>query len=451
MKENTPGWKVLLAIFSILLTVLVWQRGLQESFDRPSVSPRLALNQREMALLAEPSLPRSLRPFLVGEDPMSDLRETLSSFDVNQLDNRERLLLASIESSDAARSRLLQDHFNDPELETVRVNLLEGPQKENNVRALLENLQSVKGDPLLYRLSCSAIGAPPEICFESNASRQMALRLTLSQILPLFATLLGIFLLIWQSWLLIRRKTLPWPEVSSLPLSIIDMVLLVAGGFVVLGELLTPLIALPLSEVFTRGISSPLKESLKVLIGYIAMTIPPLLILRQQINSINFESVEGGLIQWGFGTFRKSFFEALKGWLMVMPLVLLVSWLTTFFFGDPGGSNPLLEMVLRSKNFGALAVLFATTVFMAPLFEELVFRGVLVPVLVNKQGPILAILVSALIFALAHLSVGEMPPLFVLGMGLAILRLSSARLLPCVLMHSLWNGVTFLNLLILSG
>lgn len=75
----------------------------------------------------------------------------------------------------------------------------------------------------------------------------------------------------------------------------------------------------------------------------------------------------------------------------------------------------------------------------------------LVPVLVNKQGPILAIVVSALIFALAHLSVGEMPPLFVLGMGLAILRLSSARLLPCVLMHSLWNGVTFLNLLILSG
>ena len=44
MKENTPGWKVLLAIFSILLTVLVWQRGLQESFDRPSVSPRLVLN-----------------------------------------------------------------------------------------------------------------------------------------------------------------------------------------------------------------------------------------------------------------------------------------------------------------------------------------------------------------------------------------------------------------------
>ncbi len=451
MKENTPGWKVLLAIFSILLTVLVWQRGLQESFDRPSVSPKLALNQREMALLAEPSLPKTLRPLLVGEDPKLELKRTLSELDISQLDNRERLLLASIEASDDKRRYLLNENFSEPSLEKIRVNFLQSLEKQNTPNALLDNIQSVKVDPLLYRLSCLSIGGTPDICFDARASRQMALRLSLSQLLPLFAILLGIFLLIGQGWLFIRKRTLPWPEVSSLPLSTIDMVLLVAGGFVVLGELFTPLISLPLSEVFTREVPSPLKESLKVLIGYIAMTVPPLLILRQQINSITLDVVEGGWIQWGFGSFRKSFFEALKGWLMVMPLVLLVSWLTTFFFGDPGGSNPLLEMVLSSKNFLALLVLFITTVLMAPFFEELVFRGVLLPVLVNKQGRTLAISVSALVFALAHLSVGEMPALFVLGMGLAILRLSSSRLLPCVLMHSLWNGVTFVNLLVLSG
>ena len=134
-----------------------------------------------------------------------------------------------------------------------------------------------------------------------------------------------------------------------------------------------------------------------------------------------------------------------------MPFVLLVSWLTTFFFGDPGGSNPLLEMVLSSKNGIALTVLCLTTVLMAPFFEEFMFRGVLLPALVKEQGKVLAVILSALIFALAHLSVGETPPLFVLGVGLALLRLSSGRLLPCVIMHSLWNGITFVNLLILSG
>jgi len=34
---------------------------------------------------------------------------------------------------------------------------------------------------------------------------------------------------------------------------------------------------------------------------------------------------------------------------------------------------------------------------------------------------------------------------------LALLRLSTGRLFPCVVMHSLWNGVTFLNLLLLGA
>ena len=69
---------------------------------------------------------------------------------------------------------------------------------------------------------------------------------------------------------------------------------------------------------------------------------------------------------------------------------------------------------------------------------------------VAKIGKISGVLLSALIFALAHLSVGELPPLFVLGIGLGLMRLSSGRLFPCALMHSLWNGVTFASLLLVA-
>ncbi len=133
-----------------------------------------------------------------------------------------------------------------------------------------------------------------------------------------------------------------------------------------------------------------------------------------------------------------------------MPLVLLISWLTNLFFGDQGGSNPLLELVLGSQDRLALFLLAITTVLLAPFFEEIVFRGVLLPVLARIVGPIWGVIGSALVFALAHLSVGELAPLTVLGLGLAVLRLSSGRLFPCVLMHSLWNGVTFINLLLLG-
>ena len=60
-------------------------------------------------------------------------------------------------------------------------------------------------------------------------------------------------------------------------------------------------------------------------------------------------------------------------------------------------------------------------------------------------------LVSGLVFAIAHLSLGELPALLMLGLGLGWLRLSSGRLGASVLMHSLWNAMTFANLVLLGS
>ncbi|MFN9952681.1 MAG: lysostaphin resistance A-like protein, partial [bacterium] len=62
---------------------------------------------------------------------------------------------------------------------------------------------------------------------------------------------------------------------------------------------------------------------------------------------------------------------------------------------------------------------------LAPLFEETLFRGLLLPVLGRHLGGMGAVLVSALMFALAHLSLGELVPLSVLGIGLGLLRWQS--------------------------
>ena len=99
--------------------------------------------------------------------------------------------------------------------------------------------------------------------------------------------------------------------------------------------------------------------------------------------------------------------------------------------------------------FTLFFLLFITTTLLAPLFEEIIFRGILLPTLSRDFGVISGIIVSAFIFALAHLSLGEMPPLFVLGIGLAITRIASGSLFSSVIMHSLWNGLTFLNLFLL--
>ena len=104
---------------------------------------------------------------------------------------------------------------------------------------------------------------------------------------------------------------------------------------------------------------------------------------------------------------------------------------------------------INNNNYLSFILLFITTTLLAPLFEEIIFRGILLPTLSRDFGIILGITVSAFIFALAHLSLGEMPPLFVLGIGLGITRIASGSLLSSVIMHSLWNGLTFLNLFLL--
>ncbi len=443
--------KVIMAVLSLLLTVLVWQKGLEDSFDRPSVTPRITLMQREMAVLASSSLREPIQEVFVGADPEFNLLETLKGIPLNEMKERERIMLALLESSEERKNILLEKHFDNQQFDLIKQSLSNSLKRDELSKLNFAELKRINLDPLLYQLSCLKLGGFAEQCINQEVSFNRAIRLVVSQSLPFLASVFGIIFLIKKLWDLLVGEDNPWPPLFPLPLSILDMILLVAGGFVVIGEVLFPAIIVPLSDLFLSQIQSPLKDSLKVLIGYGSMTIAPLFILRSQLRGIHLLEIPlGGWIQWRLNPVAGGAFQALRGWLMVMPLVLLTGWIMNLFFGDQGGSNPLLDLVLSSHDFLSLALLFITTVVFAPLFEELVFRGVLLPVLVEKIGRFGGVFLSALVFALAHLSVGELPPLFVLGVGLGLLRLTSGRLFPCALMHSIWNGVTFSSLLLVG-
>ncbi len=86
--------------------------------------------------------------------------------------------------------------------------------------------------------------------------------------------------------------------------------------------------------------------------------------------------------------------------------------------------------------FGALVV--------APLVEELLFRGVLLGgVLRATRDPAVAIVATGVAFGLVHAFQPQaVAPLAVMGMMLAYVRLRTGVLWPCVLVHTLFNGRT---------
>ena len=415
-RQVVPRWKGLLAALSLALAGFIWLSGLVDSLSRPSVAPTLSLQQQELTLLAEPAVPPQLREALLGASPRDALLKALEGVSPEQRSERQQRMLLLLQGQAPASADVQRD----------------------------------ADDPLLQQLLCEARATDSSLCIDAAAAGRAAFRLAFSTVLPLVTALLGGLLLVGQVWRLLRGRLVAWPEVQGPALSLIDMALLVAGGFVVISAVGVPLVAFPLVGALTAGLGSPRREAVGVVINYGVMALPSLLILWRQVRALPQDGApQGGWMQWRVRPWLSALRDAVAGWLMVTPLVMLTGWLLVRLVGDPGGSNPLLELVLGSHDPIALGLLALTAVVLAPLFEETIFRGALLPVLAARLGPLIGVLVSGLLFAMAHISVGELAPLTVLGVGLGMVRLRSGRLWPSVLMHGLWNAVTFLNLLLL--
>ena len=367
-------------------------------------------------MLAQPAVPPSLQPVLLGGDPRDALLQALEGSAPADRNDRQQLLLDLLQSDQ------------------------EPPVVENRWLA----------DPLIRRLICERQPSSVDGCVDADVASAAAWRLGVSGLLPLLTVLVGSLLLLVQIIRALRGRLQPWPAVDGPALSLIDVVLLVAGGFVVISAVGVPLVALPLVSSFTAGLESPRREAVTVVINYSVMALPSLFILWRQLKALpRAQAPKGGWLQWRWQPWPGAISSAIGGWLMVTPVVVATGWLLVRLVGDPGGSNPLLELVLGSQDPLALFLLGLTAVVLAPLFEETIFRGALLPVLANRWGTAGGVVLSALLFAMAHISIGELAPLTVLGIGLALVRVSTGRLLPSVLMHALWNAVTFLNLLVL--
>nr|XP_043613522.1 uncharacterized protein LOC122585458 [Erigeron canadensis] len=93
-------------------------------------------------------------------------------------------------------------------------------------------------------------------------------------------------------------------------------------------------------------------------------------------------------------------------------------------------------------------VLYAIVVSVcAPIWEEIVFRGFLLPSLTRYMPVPSAILVSSLAFALAHFNMQRLLPLVFLGFIMGTVFARSKNLFPSMLLHSLWNAFVFVDLM----
>ena len=112
------------------------------------------------------------------------------------------------------------------------------------------------------------------------------------------------------------------------------------------------------------------------------------------------------------------------------------------------GPQSTVEVLETSKSPLVKFALSITAVVVAPLAEEILFRGFLFGVIKRYTDTYFAALVSALLFASVHMHVGFFLPLFALGVIFAMAYEATGCLLVSILMHALFNGVEVVSMLL---
>lgn len=148
------------------------------------------------------------------------------------------------------------------------------------------------------------------------------------------------------------------------------------------------------------------------------------------------------------GETRKYFTEGVFGGLLIFSAVIVSSLLVEKIVKVPGELQPFAQLVVQTKSFPQLFLLFLLGVVVAPVSEELYFRGFLYPAMRARLGAPLAIIASAAIFGLLHFDLLRFVPLAVGGAGLAWLYERTGSLYVPMFAHGFWNFIMLLLLVI---
>lgn len=128
--------------------------------------------------------------------------------------------------------------------------------------------------------------------------------------------------------------------------------------------------------------------------------------------------------------------------LAAFPLLLVVTRLWMLAPHGPLHAQKLVEFLIDADRRGDKRALYETmglAVVVAPVAEEVIFRGYFYGVLKKWLGGAGAAVVSGAIFAAMHVNVPSLAPLFVLALCLTVAYEAAGSLLVTIFMHALFN------------
>lgn len=113
---------------------------------------------------------------------------------------------------------------------------------------------------------------------------------------------------------------------------------------------------------------------------------------------------------------------------------------------EQAGEGVVSQLINPENNdFFASLVGYIAPCLSAPWWEEVLYRGFLLPALCLQMNFWLAVFVSGIVFSVHHVSTTGAIPLAILGWTWATLYAKSGNLLVTILIHFMWNSRVFLG------
>ena len=227
--KNISKSKLTLAFISLVITFFVWQQGLRDSLNRPSVSFDISQKEQEIAELSVQSIPIDLKKFIIINDPVDQINKSLSEVPFEELTERNKLIrIITSESNDPIIYKNISKDLEDKNYKFL-IDEIEKKSNNNSYKPNSDKFDLFKGDRFLYHLLSRKLDFDDSALITKSFSNKMFFKILALRLIPILTILIGSFLALKILWTTISLKKFGWKEIKYLDLELIDMVLLIAG------------------------------------------------------------------------------------------------------------------------------------------------------------------------------------------------------------------------------
>lgn len=137
----------------------------------------------------------------------------------------------------------------------------------------------------------------------------------------------------------------------------------------------------------------------------------------------------------------------IKNIIIIWPILILVSLVSKTIFYEYSEQEIVRNIRISNSSTELLSV-FIMIVIIAPIIEEIIFRGLIYRVFKGLLGPFFGAFISSILFSFVHLNLLSFPYLFIFGIILCLYYEKEKTIITPILMHSILNGIMFSLILI---